>query len=440
MDDSRVTVQRFSWPDLIPSLLIFRALPAALSMTILILSLFAVAATPIGWIGAERVFVNDEVKAEPGMEETVMLNRSPYKMVFPKWSPTESLLRVLGAQLSGVELVFRTGVDSLSGIFSLNTGLRRFMYFFTGGIWTLIVWCFFGCAITRAALMRFTRDEPIGIDDAFDYAIDKFLACFGGIMIPLLAVFGLAVPLAILGLVMTTNLGAAIGGFLWFIVLFFALAIAIILLGLTFAWPLIIASISAEGQDSFDGMTRAFSYVFQRPLHYFLYALIAVIFTGICWAIAGLVIQGTIHTASWAVSWGANVRTDRMSELTGDIVEPTEAAEGEQAAGDDGDQPSTIMAFGQRMMRFWNGVAMTFGAAFLYGLFWCVAAAMYVLLRKDLDDAEMDEIFLVDERRAYELPPLKDDESGVPQVDEDAPAGPASQPDAPSAGESDDES
>ena len=60
------------------------------------------------------------------------------------------------------------------------------------------------------------------------------------------------------------------------------------------------------------------------------------------------------------------------------------------------------------------------GAAFLYGLFWSIAAAVYLLLRKDLDATEMDEIYLVDERRTYELPPLKDDQSGVPQVDKNA--------------------
>ena len=65
-------------------------------------------------------------------------------------------------------------------------------------------------------------------------------------------------------------------------------------------------------------------------------------------------------------------------------------------------------------------MARAVGAAFLYGLFWCMAAAIYLLLRKDLDDTEMDEIYLVDERRTYELPPLKDEPGGVPQVDHDA--------------------
>ena len=45
-----------------------------------------------------------------------------------------------------------------------------------------------------------------------------------------------------------------------------------------------------------------------------------------------------------------------------------------------------------------------------------MASAVYLLLRKDVDDTEMDEIYIVDERRTYELPPLKSDKSGVPQV------------------------
>ena len=59
--------------------------------------------------------------------------------------------------------------------------------------------------------------------------------------------------------------------------------------------------------------------------------------------------------------------------------------------------------------------------AFLYGLFWCMASSIYLLLRKDVDDTEMDEIFIVDERRTYELPPLKSDEQGIPQVQKPTP-------------------
>lgn len=460
MADSRVTVNRFSWPDLMPSLLIFRALPTALAMTVLVMSLFAVAATPIGWIVMEQVFVGDELAEDTGFRNLTEVNRSPWKAVYPEWSSDQSLLTVLGNQMRGVELIFEAGMKSVQGIFTMTPGFSRFCYFLGGAFWTLLVWSFFGCAITRAALMRYTREESIGIDDSFDYAVDKFPSCFGGVTIPLLAVFALTIPVAIMGLLMSTNFGVAIGGVLWFIVLTLALMISVIMLGLMFAWPLIISAISCEGQDSFDGMSRAFAYVFQRPVHYLAYAVIAIVFTGICWLVASNLIEGTIQTAHWASSWGMNVvDADRSVQLSDndeisfvdreavvtsaeDLLDATkqEATFGreiavprndespdlmseqpaETGAGDETESSSGSIAFGTRMIKFWNNVARTLGAAFLYGLFWCVAAAVYLLLRKDLDDTEMDEIFLVDERRTYELPPLKDDASGVPQVDEEA--------------------
>ncbi len=436
-------------------MIIFRALPTALTLTVLVLSLFAVTATPIGWIVMEKLLVNEDMLAEPAFSRLAEVNRSPWKLAYPRWNESDSLLTVMGNQLRGVELIFDGAVKSLSGIFSLQRGVFRFLYFLGGGIWTLLVWSFFGCAITRVALMRYTREEPIGIDEASDFAFDKFLSCFGGVAIPLLAVLALTVPAALIGLVMATNVGAAVFGTLWFIVLLISLMIAVILLGLMFAWPLIVSAISCEGQDSFDGMSRAFAYVFQRPVHYFTYALFAILFSGICWLVASAVIEGSIHTAHWATSWGMNIGGGYRSAELADPSEVTvlstadevlEIAQLESEAGrsiaqprtddrpdlisnepaqavtDPGSTGSPGVAFAQLMIRFWNSVARTFGAAFLYGLFWTMAAAVYLLLRRDLDATELDEIYLVDERRTYELPPLKGVADGVPQVDEDAAA------------------
>lgn len=461
MVDSPVTVNKLSWRDLLPCLVIFRALPASLTLPVLALSLFAVVATPIGWIVAESLLVSEtsELAGDAAFQAVAELNRSPWKAAYPREAADDSLLTILGHQLRGVELVFNTAVRSIEGIFSLETGVRRFLYFLGGGMWTLLIWAFFGCAITRTALMRFTRDESIGIDDAFAYASEKMLSCIGGIAIPLLGVFGMAIPIAALGFIMTSNLGAAIGGLLWVVVLCLSLTMTFILLGLMFAWPLIISAISCEGQDSFDGMSRAFAYVFQRPLHYLIYALIAVAFSGVCWLVASALIGGTIQTAHWAASWGMNsfdsTRAEKLSDpaeinlaqtlpLAEKADEVEDVTRNETRGGrkigiarpdTDSDlisentdsqsqtnalsQPASL-AFGKRMMRFWNNFARTLGAAFLYGLFWCLSAAVYLLLRKDLDATEMDEIYLAEDRRSYELPPLKDDASGVPQVDENA--------------------
>ena len=74
------------------------------------------------------------------------------------------------------------------------------------------------------------------------------------------------------------------------------------------------------------------------------------------------------------------------------------------------------MYAGRSAISFWNAVIKSLADAFLYGLFWCLSSAVYLLLRKDVDQTEMDEIFLVDEKRTYTLPPLRSDENGIPQV------------------------
>ena len=78
--------------------------------------------------------------------------------------------------------------------------------------------------------------------------------------------------------------------------------------------------------------------------------------------------------------------------------------------------PSTPLYAGQAMIRGWTWLVRSLAAAFIYGLFWCMASAIYLLLRKDVDDSEMDEISVVNQQRTYELPPLKTDENGIPQV------------------------
>ncbi len=429
MDPTPVTVNRFSWPDLCPALLIFRALPAALNLTVLVLALLGAVSVPLGWIVAEKVFLSDASLADdPELRIVKEINRSPFKAVYPAWQQGDSLVSVLGHQLRGMELVFKSIVTPVGDLFSIKPGLGRFFYFLAGSLWMLLVWSFFGCAICRCALMRYTRDDPPGLDEAFNYAIDKFLSCFAGVAIPLLAVFLLAIPVAVIGLLMTTDFGALIGGLLWFVVLALALAMAVILFGLYFAWPLIVTAIGCEGQDSFDGISRAFAYVFQRPVHYVTYVLIGVVFSGICWVAMIALVEGTLLAAWWASSWGSNVVEYRTDDLSGEFAMPPSRVDDDAAMTglstanppvtvDDESNDSGSLRAGRWLIRFWNGVARTLGAAFLYGLFWCIASAVYLLLRKDLDGTEMDEIQVVDERRTWELPPLRETESGVPAVD-----------------------
>jgi hypothetical protein len=97
----------------------------------------------------------------------------------------------------------------------------------------------------------------------------------------------------------------------------------------------------------------------------------------------------------------------------GVTVDPQTSVPG--TAGNEATRPRLLWA-GNRIMGFWNGMVSTLAVAFLYGLFWCMAAAIYLLLRRDVDEIELDEVFVDEDSRTMELPPLRADANGIPQI------------------------
>lgn len=436
-------------------MIIFRTLPVASSVTVLALALIGVCATPMGWLVSESIFLNEETRsADPFLLETAEINRSPYRGVFLAEKEEANYIRVFGFRVSGPRLVFHQIVKPFKALFRGQATAREFLYFLLGSLWTLAVWSFIGIGIARVCVLRLARNEQAGLDDAFEFALDKFVTCFAAVAMPLGAVFGLCIPTFVIGLFLGFDIGTILVGLFWFVVLAISAVMGILLLGLFFSWPLIVASVATEGQNSFDAMTRAFAYTFQRPIHYLFYLGVAVLFGGLCWLIAGGLTNGVIDLSYWSTSWGANrtsanrievikgnlsphVRTINTKDfisapVTGADAETTAAASeevvaAEGAAGqsrmkeitvDDSERERSAVNLdrGRKFIAFWEGMLKTVAAAFIHGLFWCMATAIYLLLRRDVDETEMDEVYLVDERRTYDLPPLQSDSDGIPQV------------------------
>ena len=88
----------------------------------------------------------------------------------------------------------------------------------------------------------------------------------------------------------------------------------ILLAGVLLGWPLMWATISVEGTDSFDALNRTYAYVFQRPLRYLFYAIVAAVIGWLGWIVVENFAASVIWLASWAASWGAG--SARMQELT----------------------------------------------------------------------------------------------------------------------------
>jgi hypothetical protein len=290
-------------------------------------------------------------------------------------------------------------------VFDATISYRELAYYLFGGLWMLAVWSFFGGAIVRMAAVFLGREERIGLREAFIHARRKLGSHIAAPLLPLIGVVLLATPLIALGWCMRTDVGVFLSGLLWLPVLIGTLFMAILLLGLLFGWPLMWGTIDSEGSDSFDAISRTYAYSFQCPLQYLFYSIVAVLFGLLGWLLVWGVSESVISLGYWGTAWGAGPARVAAIEAANHAI-----AEGPAGQG-------TLWTIGAALIGLLVGIVRTFAGAFAYSYFWCAAAGVYLLLRSDTDNTELDDIFMEqDADTTYGLPPLKNDEAGVPGV------------------------
>ena len=75
-----------------------------------------------------------------------------------------------------------------------------------------------------------------------------------------------------------------------------------------------------------------------------------------------------------------------------------------------------MLVIGRSLMGVSEGLVTLIASAYAYSFFWCASAAVYLLLRKSVDQTEFDEVFIDDAQSSFDLPPLRDDDSVVPTI------------------------
>jgi hypothetical protein len=230
---------------------------------------------------------------------------------------------------------------------------------------------------------------------AIRHAARKFPTYFLAPLFPFLGVIFFAGLLALVGLLLRLDeIGVAIAGALWFLVVLGGFAMAYLLVGLLFGWPLMWPAAGAERDaDFFESVSRAYSYTRQAPLKYLFYALVAAAFGGLCWLLVALFAEAVIALGVWGVSWGAG------RDLTLEVLGAVNQMSSDGAAG-----ASPLLRFGLGLIAAWTALVRIVVAAFAFSYFWCAFCAIYLLLRLDVDRREMDEVWLAEPRPAP--PPL----------------------------------
>ncbi len=271
------------------------------------------------------------------------------------------------------------------------------------GLLGVAIWAFFGAAICRMAAVQLAADEQVGWGAALRFACRKWPSyCFAPLL-PIGGVLLAAIPVAVLGLLMRANVGLLLGGFLWPLALAAGAFMALLLLGVLFGWPLMWATISAEGTDSFDALSSSYAYLFQRPLHYVCYAAVAGFFGWLGWLLVQNFAAGVVWMSYWAAGWGSG--SDQIQSILGG---------GESLTG--------VGYAGSVLVRFWAGCVKLLAVGYLFSYFWTAAVAIYFLLRRDVDATETDEVFLDADasEQSFGLPAIRTDKAGAPVAEDDA--------------------
>jgi hypothetical protein len=415
-------VRTVVWSELFPWLSLLRTFRLAVGFRVLVLSALAIVLTAIGWWLLGRVFLGADAPTPAATALWTDLSRAipePYGLPGPdrvretpevRGGPWWSFGPFVGvwARLSAPLVAFFQGpVPGVAGL----------AYFVLAGLWGLAVWALLGGAITRIVAVQLACEERISWTAVVRHATRKWLAYFSAPLFPLMGVLLSAVPVCVLGLLMRAEVGLFVAGLVWPLMLICGLLMALLLLGLAFGWPLMWATISSEGTDSFDALSRSYAYVFQRPLHYLFYTLVVTVLGLLAWLLVWYFSAAVIGLTYWAAGWGAGPMAVDAVRIGGGGI----AAAGD-AAKFVAPPMGSVGQGGAWLIHFWTGVVKLLAVSFLFGYFWTSATAIYFLLRRDVDATEMDEVYLEEEEQTYGLPPLKTDEAGAPVVGEPAPA------------------
>ena len=428
-DNESGTLGKTTWSQKCPWLLIFRTFRIAVDFRLLVMGAAGIFLTLLGWAILAAIFQADTEMSEwirpakgcpwqaidgavennvavphmPNPAEADRLAATPWQAVDPFTGVWAQLSRPLWAALD-VNLT--------------ASGLACLMLC---GLWSLAVWSFFGAAISRIAAVQLACDERVGWMAALRFARVKWLSYFGAPVFPIIGVAAAGLFVFVFGLLLNFNFGVlAVGLFLWPLFLLCGLVMAVLLLGLIFGWPLMWGTISVEGTDNFDALSRSYNYVFQRPLHYLFYALVAAVFGALGWVLvqnfAGGVVGLTYQTAGWGA--GADEDAEKTAEGDQDSVPRIVSIVNHSDKLDHSDKLGGMGTAGARIIHFWAGCVKLLAVGFIYSYFWTASTAVYLLLRRDVDDTELDDVFLDEDasEASFGLPPITTDAAGAPVV------------------------
>jgi hypothetical protein len=300
-----------------------------------------------------------------------------------------------------------------------NAGFWNQVYFLLTLLWTLATWAFFGGAITRMAAVQLTRKEKISLGEALNFTKSRFTSFLTAPLIPLVGVVLFLVLLILFGFVHLIPLvGDIIDGLGWGLVFLAGLVMAVILVGLV-GWPMMYATISTEGSDSFDALSRSYSYVLTNPWHYIWYCLVALAYGAVVVFFIGFMGSLMVYLGKWGVSQTPFISASYVNREPEYLFQFAPTSFGWRELMLQGSSSIDVHGnyaepekwhiwntIGAGMVAIWLYLLFLMIVGFGYSYFWTASTIIYLLMRLKVDDQQMDEVYVeeVEGEEPYSMP------------------------------------
>ncbi|MBA3483460.1 MAG: hypothetical protein H0T51_16750 [Pirellulales bacterium] len=395
------TVTSVRWTAIFPWLILVRAARVSLMVRVIGLAVVGVALTQGGWAIIDGLTIaRDDAQLHQRLTDSAIDAQPGVEFGFDARHGFDLHAQVLGSPLVRG---WSWASQSFGILFERGGNWPRWFGALLGGLWAIAVWALFGGAIARIAALYLTRGETVVPLAALKAAFVRWPSTAGAPVFALIAIFLLSLPLIFIGWTIRLDFFALLAGLLWFLILIGGVALAVLAIGLAIGWPLMWSTVAVERTDAFDGISRGYAYVYQRPLHLLFFVIVAGALGLLAQAAINLIVEGSIDATQWAVSSGAG----ELRSL--ELLEPG-VAENRPSLGGMG-------LLGSKMMRFWTDALYWFAAAFPMAYLFPAATGIYLLMRRQIDAADLGDVTFDEGDPQRGLPTLANDPvTSVPHV------------------------
>lgn len=319
----------------------------------------------------------------------------------------------------------RKFLSPIINLFDSRGSLFTQLYLLLILVWFLLVWAFVGGVITRMAILQLAGKEGGSLRESIQFVSARYWSYFWSPVVPIIMIGIIVLCCVLFGLVrilLPIVSDVLLDGLLFFLPLAAGFVMALLIVGLV-GYPLMYATLSAEGSDTFDSLSRSYNYVYESPWTYLWYAFLAILYGAVLIFFVVFMSSFMVYLTKWGLSQTpfaemANRTTDHLFMysptsfgwrellLAGTPIQVDQYGElvSRAEAQPYLDTLSVWSRVGAGMVGFWLTLIFLMMLGFAYSYFWTVSSMIYLLMRKKVDETEMDEVYLEEEEIEEPIP------------------------------------